>query len=157
MLEGRMIAGYRCKDNAEVLHVVLRPRHRDAGNGGSEVSLWVLNSYREYASMLESGSSTDVMPKTLAMQMFATLSESIISICEGDDQECNISSSTAVMTVCHVGIDVPTPQRVGRALASVPVKFGTTEPDAGSDELAVKLKSFGIQLASVYGMPGLVR
>jgi hypothetical protein len=62
----------------------------------------------------------------------------------GDDQEWNIGSSMAVMTISDVGIDVPPPQRVGRASASVPANFATTEADAGSDELAAKLKAFGI-------------
>lgn len=42
----------------------------------------VANSYSEYIAMLESDASSDVIPKTVAIQMLTTLSDSIISMCE---------------------------------------------------------------------------
>lgn len=42
----------------------------------------VANSYGEYVAMLESDSSSDVIPKTVAIQMLTTLRDSLISVCE---------------------------------------------------------------------------
>lgn len=61
-----------------------------------------------------------------------------------EEQEWNIGSAMAAMTICDVAVDVPPPERTGRPSASVPANFATTEADAGSDELAEKLKRFNI-------------
>lgn len=42
----------------------------------------VASSYSEYIAMLESDTSSDVVPKQVALQMLTTLSDSIISMCE---------------------------------------------------------------------------